>query len=74
MPTRDQLAVTGLLGCGLLLVYRSWAHRRDGVVAGYIEGRPNPLTVVTIDGQPVEASTAAAFRAMKAAAARTASD
>lgn len=45
-----------------------WRHRHDGVGRGYVDGQPVQLRLVTIDGKPVEAATAAAFELMRAAA------
>lgn len=54
---------------GLLGFTYWWIHRKDGPGVGYVQGEPVNLLLVTIDGKPVEAKTADAFRRMRSAAA-----
>jgi len=46
---------------------RLWAARERQAI-GYVAGRPVTLTVIGIDGKPVEVGTAAAYRRMRDAA------
>lgn len=54
---------------GLLRFIYWWNHRKDGPGVGYVDGEPIDLTLVTIDGKPVESRTAAAYLCMRTAAA-----
>jgi hypothetical protein len=57
LDTRDNVGLQGVYDC---------SERAD---TGYRSGDPFPITVVTVDGRPVERSTANAYLAMQAAAA-----
>ena len=66
---RQRVALAGLTGgVSLLGMYYWWRHRHDGSGVGYVNGKPITLTLVTVDGKPVEVSTAAAFAQLRAAA------
>ena len=54
---------------GLLRFFYWWIHRMDGPGVGYVEGEPINVTLVTIDGKPVESRTASAYLRMRSAAA-----
>jgi len=61
--------VAGLASYGLFRLMTLWREHRELSAVGYLNGRELPLTVVTIDGKPVEVRTARAFRSMRKAAA-----
>lgn len=65
------LGAAGVVGLGLYRLVHWWHHSQDGVATGYVNGEPFELVLVTIDGKPVEAETAAAFRRMRQAAETT---
>ena len=62
------LAVVGAAGVGLVGLTRWWAER-ERQATGYVNGKAVAITVVGIDGKPVELGTARAYRRMQAAAA-----
>lgn len=62
------LGVVGV-GLGLYRLAHWWQHSKDGPATGYVNGEPFALTLVTIDGKPVEVETAAAYQRMRQAAA-----
>ena len=62
-------SVAALAGYGFYRVATLWREHRKLPAVGFVDGVPIPLSVVTIDGKPVEAATAEAFRAMRQAAA-----
>lgn len=66
------LAVGALLvsagAYGVVRLTRRWAER-ERQVTGYVAGKAFDITVVGVDGKPVEVATAAAFHRMRAAAA-----
>lgn len=71
-------AVTGLLllraavaSVATVAAVRWWRHRHDGEGTGFVDGVPVLLELVTVDGRPVAGFTAAAFSAMRAAAAQS---
>jgi LAS superfamily LD-carboxypeptidase LdcB len=53
---------------GLVRLVRLWAEREQQAT-GYVAGKAFAITVVSIDGKPVEVATAAAFSRMRDAAA-----
>ncbi|MBL8970562.1 MAG: M15 family metallopeptidase [Myxococcales bacterium] len=63
------IAVLGGVGSGLLGLARWW-NERERLAIGYVKGKALPITVVSIDGKPVEVDTARAYRRMHAAASR----
>jgi D-alanyl-D-alanine carboxypeptidase len=63
------LGVVGVVGFGVYRLAHWWNHRADGVATGYANGEPFEIVLVTIDGKPVETTTATAFRRMRQAAA-----
>lgn len=67
---KAQFAATGVLGTGLFVAYQLWVRRMDGPAMGYVNGAPVQISVVTVNGKPVEVNTARAFEAMRRAAAR----
>jgi hypothetical protein len=60
--------VATLAGYGLVKLVRRWRESRILSEVGYTSGRPFSISVVTIDGKPVEIETANAFKAMREAA------
>ncbi len=63
------VAVLGGVGSGFLGLVRWWSER-ERQATGYVKGKPIVITVVSIDGKPVEVDTARAYRRMREAAAR----
>jgi len=63
------LAAAGATGYGLYRLSRWWSERERPAI-GYVEGKALPLTVVGIDGKPVEIETARAYQRMREAAAK----
>ncbi len=61
-------AVVGAGAYGVVRLFRLWAEREQQAT-GYIAGKPALITVVRIDGKPVEVTTATAYRRMRDAAA-----
>ncbi len=64
-----RVAVVGGIGYGLVGLARWWRERERPAV-GYVQGKPVSITVVAINGKPVELTTARAYRTMHTAAAR----
>jgi D-alanyl-D-alanine carboxypeptidase len=73
------VAVLGLLlGCaeetsdplGYVSIERSLIDCTERTDTGYVNGNPYPITVVSVDGKPVERETANAYWVMQQAAAR----
>lgn len=63
------IAVLGGVGSGLVGLARWW-NERERLAIGYVKGKAGAITVVPIDGKPVEVTTARAYRRMHEAASR----
>lgn len=70
MTGEVHLLRAAVAGVAAIAAARWWFHRHDGEGTGFVDGTPVRLQLVTVNGRPVAGFTAAAFHAMRAAAAQ----